>query len=708
MISSLKFVFQASCPLLLVSTLLSGAGEAPEHRRYASWNASVIGSGGYLQQAVFAPSDPKRIYLSSDVGGLFRTNDAGRTWRMLHGSLPAEGGNYSVRGLLVDPRNADRVTIATDTGVWRSDDGGHTWRRLLEALFAGNGEHRSDGRVLVFSPRDSATLYAAPIGTGVHTSTDGGATWHVSGPTGLYPTDLYIDSRDTRRLWLSARPAKVWVGSRQKAFGGGFFLSNDAGATWETLSDQGLRELVQDPNDPGILIALTPGSERVVRSTDLGRTWTRFDTGLPPSPGSYAPREDGAYGALATGPDFTLLGGNGASVYRLDRGAAAWRKVIWEKQSVTEGEWWGGLTKHGYPHFGSALGWLAIDPANPRTWLLTDWYAIYRSPDAGRSWQLAIDGIEMTVTHVVAQDPANPKVVHVGLADLGYFRSTDGGATFQPNNKTISNNIKHLAVCPTRPQRIYAVGPQSSDWHSNQVFMSDDSGVTWERSPMTGLPAMKDSRCNTIAVHPGKPDEVWLVIDGPVAPGHGGVWKSTDGGRAWTWAGEGLPEGACLFRSDIWVAGPEIAVSSDGSMVAGSDDTGRLFAFDAASSHWSEIPALSDIGGINAVAADPAAPGCFYVARKEGGLWKSINGGMDWTQVASHNTWSIAIDATNPQRLALNGSNGIYLSLDATKTWKRLDEGLPYRHSRNVLTFAGSRLIVGTGGNGVFWREVGR
>lgn len=683
--------------------LVCGAQTTPKHRQYGAWNASVIGGGGFLQHAVFAPSLPSRLYLSSDVGGLFRSDDSGATWHMLHGALPAEAGNYSVRGVLIDPRDADRVTIATDTGVWRSADAGKTWTRLLAARFDGNGEHRADGRVLVASPGDSDKLYAAAIDTGVHISSDGGKTWRTTGPAGLFPVDLLIDQRNPRRLWLSARPSKPWWSG--KAFSGGFYFSSDAGETWEKLADNGLREIVQDPNDPSVLIALKPGPDRVVRSTDLGRTWTRFDKGLAPAPSGYEPRKDGSYNALATGPDFTLLGGNGASTYRLDHGAASWEKVAWTPADISEGEWWGSLSKHGYPHFGSELGWLAVNPANPSHWVLTDWYALYRSPDSGHSWQLAIDGIEMTVAHAVAGDPTNPNLVHLGLADVGYFRSTDGGATFQLNKNGISNNIKHIAVSPSRPSRLYAVGPREWHWHANQVFVSDDSGESWRRSPMTGLPDMKDRRCNTIAVHPARPDEAWLVLDGPVRPEKGGVWRSTDAGASWTWLGAGLPEGAGLFRTDIWVAGPEIAVSTDGSALAGSDDTGRLFAFDPQTARWNEIPRLSPDGGVNAVAADPSAPGRYYVARKEGGLWRSDNAGRDWSRVSALNTWSFAIDPRDPRRLALNGDAGIHLSADAGRTWRRLDAGLPYRHSRNVLAFAGDRLVVGTGGNGAFWRK---
>ncbi|MFA6960152.1 MAG: hypothetical protein WC205_05315 [Opitutaceae bacterium] len=700
----LPVLIGAICLSCLVQTACT-AQTTPPHRQYGAWASSVIGGGGFLQHAVFAPSDPRRLYLSSDVGGLFRSDDNGATWHMLHGSLPAEAGNYSVRGVLVDPRNADRVTIATDTGVWRSTDAGKTWTRLLTARFDGNGEHRADGRVLVASPRDPAKLYAAAIGTGVHISSDGGKTWRAAGPTGLFPVDLFIDRRDPRHLWLSARPSKPWWAGG-KSYAGGFYFSADAGDTWEKLSDSGLREIVQDPNDPSALIALKPGPDRVVRSTDLGRTWTRFDAGLPPAPKGYEPRKDGSYGALATGPDFTLLGGNGASIYRLDRGSSSWAKITWVPADIAEGDWWGGLSKHGYPHFGSALGWLAVNPANPRHWVLTDWYAIYRSPDSGHSWQLAIDGIEMTVAHTVSADPSNPKLIHVGLADVGYFRSTDGGATFQLNKQGISNNIKHIAVAPSHPARLYAVGPREWHWYANQVFVSDDAGLSWTRSPMTGLPDMKDRRCNTIAVHPQRPDEAWLVIDGPVRPGQGGVWKSTDAGQSWTWSGAGLPEGAKLFRTDIWVAGPEIAVSADDSRVAVSDDSGRVFAFDTATGRWREIPFPANSGGVNAIVADPATAGRFYLARKEGGLWRSDDGGQTWSRLTSQDTWSLALDAANPSRLALNGAQGLFVSTDSGATWQRADEGLPYRHARNVPAFAGDRLVIATGGNGVFWRKV--
>lgn len=690
---------------LTASVLLAAddPSQAP-HRTFGAWHSGVIGGGGYLQQMVWAPSDAKRLYLSSDVGGCWRSDDGGERWRMLHGALPAEAASYSLRGIVVDPRDADIVLIAADSGVWRSTDAGRSWTRTLEAAWRGNGEHRAAGRILLIDRADPDTVYAAAIGSGVHISRDGGRTWTRGGPEGLYPVDLLQDVAEARRLWLSAAPAKVWIDGKQQPYAGGLFLSQDGGATWERLREQGVAEMVQRPGAPGVLIARTRDADRVARSTDLGRTWMRFDAGLAP-PKDDA-RSDGSYGALVAGPDFVLLGGNGGSFYRLDTGSEVWSKVPWRREAVDEGDWWGGLKQPTHLHFGSALGWLAVDPRDPRHWAFTDWYALYRSRDAGSSWRLTLDGIEMTVIHVVAQHPGDPRRIHAGAADVGCFQSGDGGSTFRQNARGISNNVKHIAVCAGDPRRLYAVGPRSWHWHANQVFRSDDGGATWLRPKMHGLGDMAEKRCNTIAVHPQKPDECYLVLNGRIAPDQGGVWRSQDGGERWEWIGQGLPELDRCFRTDIWVAGPEVAVSGDGSLLACSDDRGRLFRRAAGAAAWQEVDFAGQPGGANAVVADPRTPGRFWFCRKEGGLWRSDDAGATWARMCDRNAWSMAVDAEDPRRIALNGAQGIFLSRDAGATWVELERSLPYRHFRNVVAFAGERLVVGTGGNGVFWSDL--
>lgn len=119
--------------------------------RYGPWRHSVIGGGGYIQNVVLCPSDPKRAYSYVDNSGIFRSDDGGRTWRIIHGTLPVSFGIYDVRGLVVDPRDAGRIVAAIGTqwdkpwGIFASDDGGDTWKQTLTAEFFGGDELRFTG-----------------------------------------------------------------------------------------------------------------------------------------------------------------------------------------------------------------------------------------------------------------------------------------------------------------------------------------------------------------------------------------------------------------------------------------------------------------------------------------------------------------------------------------------------------------------------------
>lgn len=72
------------------------------------------------------PKQPERAYAASDAG-LYRSDDAGRTWHAVARGLP-EGG---VRALALDPREPRRLYAATPTGaLYLSEDGADSWRAL--------------------------------------------------------------------------------------------------------------------------------------------------------------------------------------------------------------------------------------------------------------------------------------------------------------------------------------------------------------------------------------------------------------------------------------------------------------------------------------------------------------------------------------------------------------------------------------------------
>ncbi|NLB70365.1 MAG: hypothetical protein GX804_11940, partial [Lentisphaerae bacterium] len=656
------------------------------------------------------------IYLASDVGGCFRTIDGGDTWKMIHGGLPPGEGTTQIRGILAHPDECETFLVAAGSawdkshGIYRSDDGGQTYYLTLKGRFEGNDWTRAEGTILVADPDNPVSVYAAPIGTGIFFSPDFGKTWQSLGFTGSYPRDLVIDRSNSQRIWVNAaaRSGKdtVEVNGKKIAIDKhGLFVTHNAGKSWESLGDESPIEMVQDPKDAALLHAAFRNVPALRYSRDYGKTWQAYDNAhIFPKPGDA--RSDGTYAALAAGPDFIIAAGHGGTFYRLPCGSLNWEKL--PPPAINEGSWYAGINSGVERHFGSALGFIGISPDNPDHWLFTDWYACYQTTDAGKTWNLTIDGIEMTVLHCVAQDPANPLRVHAGMADIGYFRSDDGGETFPlwGRHLGISSNIKHISVCASKSSRVYAVGPIRWQWHANQTFRSDDGGSSWVRPAQRGLPNLADDggeRCNTICVNPANPDEVWLVVSGTVKPGGGGVYRSDNGGDDWKWYSENLPE-TPLFRKDIWVSGPELAVSANGAAVAMSNDSGRGFVLDPATGRWNELGSLP--GWSNCVIADPLSPDRFYAALREAGLFRSDDGGRNWENIYTGPAYAVAADAAVSNRIAVTDGIKYLISDNAGKEWKKINGAPPYRHRRNTICFAGNRLICGTGGSGCFWTDL--
>ncbi|MEM6822725.1 MAG: hypothetical protein AAF558_12395 [Verrucomicrobiota bacterium] len=563
-------------------TYLESEADVPEHRRYGKWRASRMNGGGYIQEVIPCPSDPKRFYAWVDVGGPFRSDDGGRTWRSITANLPPKEGAQDGYALLVDPENADRLLYACGlswrhwrkpwAGCFLSEDGGKSWKQTLE--FEEPCANRQNGGNLVRNPKDPNEILLATGLGGIYRSRDGGVTWENIGLQGTMPQFVKYDLRNPKNIWVSSRSNKARKIKKEE----GLFFSSNSGETWEKISDRVPIDMVQLPYEPDRLYAVSK-QRAIIVSNDNGKTWVNWIEGLPyKEKGPAWNTRNLHYMALTHGPDFLLTASKAGTFYSLPKGGTSWEKRSDGKGEV--GNWWGrgapGKPKQGRMFLG--LTNLVVDPANPDRWFYTGAYDLGRTDDGGKNFVLSMEGMEATVIHSIQVDLKNPKIVHMGMADNGYLRSENGGLSFDRPHGGAPDNLKLLVVSPDNPDRLYGNGPERNHWALTHVHISEDNGKTWNKSSMTGMPKISKMGMPTLAVNPNNAMELYAGISGKVKENGPGLYRSTDGGMSWNWFSQGFTPGEACFGGGIWFDDSAIAVSSDGSMICAGRLSSSVYA----------------------------------------------------------------------------------------------------------------------------------
>ena len=155
------------------------------------------------------------------------------------------------------------------------------------------------------------------------------------------------------------------------------------------------------------------------------------------------------------------------------------------------------------------------------------------------------------------------------------FRSTDNGATFESRG-LLSRTIwwKSVAVAPSDASRAYASGYEvAGRAPTAHVMRSDDAGAHWTELSLTGVAFGTTPLIYVLAVDPEHPDTLFVVSSGARAPGGDRLYRSIDGGRAWT---EVLTTAAAI-RSVAIAPGGRVWAAASGQGFASRDD-GATFA----------------------------------------------------------------------------------------------------------------------------------
>jgi photosystem II stability/assembly factor-like uncharacterized protein len=451
--------------------------------------------------------DGKTLYVSN-LRAVFKTTNQGKKWTRVSNGLA--GGGFG--DVVLDPA-APSTVFAGGPGLWKSTDGGAKWTRVAPTLF--------DGTVLALAwqgTRLFAAHYFSVTKHGIWFSDDRGATWTAAAAS---PSDPDIAD-------LAAGPDLVYAGTSSYNELGGVFRSPDHGRTWD-LSIAGLLSLVArgmavDPSDPGVLYT---GIDYlgVFKSIDRGATWERLDL-LPAN-------QQILINAILVDPSdpSTVYAGSAfgsGGLFRSRDAGTSWEKIdevpLMVEALAADPRTAGAVWAAGYPGLyhtddhgetwnrlpvpGGEDIWLRafqVDPHDPNVlWAAGTFFdalhlrlRLFRSADAGQTWQRRETGLAGTSIPALAVDPANPSLLLAGT-DSGLFRTADAGLTWTPV-PGFSAEVNAIVAAPTAPTAFYA------HLAGFGVQRSANGGTTWTPARRGLAPAP----VNTLAVDPSNPRQLY-------------------------------------------------------------------------------------------------------------------------------------------------------------------------------------------------------
>ena len=450
------------------------------------WTAAPLPDGfpAGFPRFVFDPSRPDTLYLffSADGGRLshlLRSTDDGATWSALE---------IDALDLAAAPDGT--LFAGTEHGVFRSTDAGTTWVPPLSGT-APPGD--SIERVLVSASAPDVLLAAGTVG--IWTSSDRGETWETSN-RGIRAQGAY-----------SVAVAPTEPSTVLALTGRSIYLSTNRGASWLLAHSsfegpQPYEIKAIDPDHPQTIYGFGFGADGLaavpLKSTDSGRTWIRrrfpyncIDRGsicdVTLTALALDPHRPNV--VLVAGTYDYHLGGKGSFLLRSRGGALA----HWDELTPLPG-----------------TGALAVDPDKRNTYYGLTCSGLFRSQDAGTTWQKTGSGLPGNLClsgkpkpSELVIDPQDARRIYVGTVDRGVFVSSDRGATFRAMNRGLATaEIATLVIDPDDPTRLYVGVPLQG------VFQWNASRRTWV--PLNrGLPL--EFFAGDIALDPQDPEALYAA-----------------------------------------------------------------------------------------------------------------------------------------------------------------------------------------------------
>ncbi|MDJ0840625.1 MAG: hypothetical protein QNK37_29210 [Acidobacteriota bacterium] len=310
---------------------------------------------------------------------------------------------------------------------------------------------------------------------------------------------------------------------------------------------------------------------------------------------------------------------------------------------------------------------------------------IWKTTDGGVTFKPIFDDQPIASIGDMALAPSNHGVIYVGSGEgnprnsvafgNGVYKSTDGGAHWQHIGLEETRYISRVHVHPADPDTVFvgAIGHIYGPNEERGLFKSTDGGATWRKTlyidDMHGVSDMDIDLGNPNILFAG----MWLFNRKPwthtSGSEEGGLFKSTDGGESWREITKGLPKLMGRIAVKIAQSNPDVvyvmAESNDGVLFR-SNDGGESFK-----KVYSRVNIVSRGFYYTDIRVDPTDENRVYSVSSR--MWRSVDGGKTFeqfsqsTHVDYHSLW---IDPLDPNRIWQGQDGGIAVTYNRGDTWE--------------------------------------
>jgi photosystem II stability/assembly factor-like uncharacterized protein len=624
------------------------AGKQVDPKLFQELRWRLIGPfrGGRVLAVTGVRGQPEVFYFGAVGGGVWKTNDAGRTWKPIFDSQAIA----SIGAIAVAPSDSNviyvgsgeadmRSSISYGNGMYKSTDAGKTWAHI------GLKDSRQIGRISV-DPHDANKVFVAALGhaygsnqeRGVFRSKDGGKSWQkiLFHDENTGAIDLAFEPGNPRTvyaaLWQTRRPP--WsVYPPSNGPGSGLYRSNDGGDHWEQVTGHGLP------------------------SEGLGRIGIAFAP-------SNAKRI------------YLIVDAKEGGLFRSDDGGESWQRVSHDRRIWQRG-WY--------------FGEVSVDPKDPNTVYVPN-TTTYQSRDGGKTFTAFKGDPTGADYHELWIDPEEPRRMILSC-DQGAIVTRNGGETWSSWYNQATAQFYHVATDNRFPYWVYgaqqdsgsAATPSRSNYRSlnfhdwRPMEAGDENGYI-APDPLNpgvafgGFVARQEFGSERIQhmpptlAHPGEYRRTWTLplVYSPLDPhvlyfGSQVLFRTADGGNSWQ-----------VISPDLTREDPGVPPNLDAATAADAPKDKRRGVI------YTIGPSYVRAGEIWTGTDD----GLIQLTQDEGKTWSDVTPAelTPWSKVthveASHSEAGTAYAAVDRHRLE-DYRAYLYRTRDFGKSWQRISNGIP-------------------------------